>query len=98
MIFEPEDGHDHWHLKNAARYSLWNEAKTAEVAPAMKVGFCLIDSQRRETNGPSRAVYTTGGSTTSAVRTSPRARACSRASRPDGVTCTTVRSHSSGWT
>ena len=46
IIFEPEDGHDHWHLKNAARYSLWNAAKTAEVAPAMKVGFCLIDSQR----------------------------------------------------
>ena len=60
MIFEPEDGHNHWHLKNAARYSLWNEAKTAEVAPAMKVGFCLIDSQRRETNGPSSAAYSTG--------------------------------------
>ena len=61
MIFEPEDGHNHWHLKNAARYSLWNEAKTAEVAPAMKTGFCLIDSQRRETHGPSSAVYTTSG-------------------------------------
>jgi hypothetical protein len=61
MIFEPEDGHNHWHLKNAARYSLWNEAKTAEVAPAMKVGFCLIDSERRETNGPSTRVYSTGG-------------------------------------
>jgi hypothetical protein len=60
IIFEPEDGHDHWHLKNAARYSLWNEAKTAEVAPALKVGFCLIDSQRRETNGPSSAFYDTG--------------------------------------
>ena len=55
IIFEPEDGHDHWHLKDAARYSLWNEAKTAEVAPAMKTGFCLIDSQRRETHGPSSA-------------------------------------------
>jgi len=57
MIYEPEDGHVHWHLKDAARYSLWNEAKTAEVAPAMKTGFCLIDSQRRETHGPSSAVY-----------------------------------------
>jgi hypothetical protein len=57
MIYEPEDGHVHWHLKDAARYSLWNEAKTAEVAPAMKAGFCLIDSQRRETHGPSSAVY-----------------------------------------
>jgi hypothetical protein len=61
MIFEPEDGHNHWHLKDAARYSLWNQAKTAEVAPAMKTGFCLIDSQRRETHGPSTAVYSTGG-------------------------------------
>ena len=61
MIFESEDGHDHWHLKNAARYSLWNQAQTAEVAPAMKVGFCLIDSQRRETHGPSSPVYSTGG-------------------------------------
>src|SRR5687768_10308263 len=26
IIFEPEDGHNHWHLKNAARYSLWNAA------------------------------------------------------------------------
>ena len=59
IIFEPEDGHDHWHLKNAARYSLWNSAKTAEVAPAMKVGFCLIDSQRIETNGPSSPAYST---------------------------------------
>ena len=57
IIFEPEDGHNHWHLKNAARYSLWNEAGTAEVAPAMKTGFCLTDSQRRETHGPSSAVY-----------------------------------------
>jgi hypothetical protein len=61
IIWEPEDGHDHWHLKDAARYSLWNAAKTAEVAPAMKVGFCLIDSQRIETNGPSSARYTVSG-------------------------------------
>ena len=25
------------------RYSLWNEARTAQVAPAQKVGFCLYD-------------------------------------------------------
>ena len=59
IIWEPEDGHDHWHLKNAARYSLWNSDKTAEVAPALKVGFCLIDSTRIETHGPSTRVYTT---------------------------------------
>ena len=57
IIYEPADGHNHWHLKDAARYSLWNEARTAEVAPAMKTGFCLIDSQRRETHGPSSPVY-----------------------------------------
>ena len=59
IIWEPEDGHNHWHLKNAARYSLWNSDKTAEVAPALKVGFCLIDSTRIETHGPSTRVYTT---------------------------------------
>ena len=59
IIWEPDDGHDHWHLKDAARYSLWNSAKTAEVAPALKVGFCLIDSTRIETHGPSSRVYTT---------------------------------------
>jgi hypothetical protein len=59
IIWEPEDDHNHWHLKNAARYSLWNSDKTAEVAPALKVGFCLIDSTRIETHGPSSRVYTT---------------------------------------
>ncbi len=58
ILWEPADGHDHWHLKNAARYSLWNLAKTAETAPAMKVGFCQGDTQRIETNGPSSAQYT----------------------------------------
>jgi PKD repeat protein len=61
VLFETEDNHNHWHLKNIARYSLWNPARTAEVAPGMKVGFCLVDSERRETNGPSGAVYTVGG-------------------------------------
>ena len=43
--FEPQDGHDHFHLKDAAAYSLWNSARTAEVAPGMKVGFCLEDTE-----------------------------------------------------
>jgi len=60
IIWEPDDDHNHWHLKNAARYSLWNSGKTAEVAPALKVGFCLIDSTRIESHGPSTRVYTTG--------------------------------------
>ncbi|HEY1450658.1 MAG TPA: Ig-like domain-containing protein, partial [Solirubrobacteraceae bacterium] len=50
--------HHHWHLQRAAKYSLWNSAKTAEVAPAQKVGFCLDDSQHVETTkGPSTPVY-----------------------------------------
>jgi PKD repeat protein len=55
--YESEDGHNHWHLKEVARYSLWNAARTAEVTPGLKVGFCLEDSQRRETHGPSGQVY-----------------------------------------
>ncbi len=55
--YESEDGHNHWHLREVARYSLWNAARTAEVTPGMKVGFCLEDSQRRETHGPSSQVY-----------------------------------------
>lgn len=46
IVFEDADGHDHWHLKDAARYSLWNAGRSAEVAPAQKVGFCLEDSDR----------------------------------------------------
>src|SRR4051812_33153088 len=56
LIFENADGHNHWHLRNVARYSLWNGVKTQEVAPAMKVGFCLDDSEHVESTGP--AVYT----------------------------------------
>ena len=41
--FESADGHDHFHLMRAMRYSLWNLSGTAEVAPGQKVGFCLYD-------------------------------------------------------
>jgi lysyl oxidase/Big-like domain-containing protein len=61
IIWEPEDGHAHWHLMNAARYSLWSSDQTAQVAPAMKVGFCLVDLQRIETHGPTSPRYTTSG-------------------------------------
>lgn len=54
LQFESNDQHNHWHFMHAARYSLWNEARTAEVAPAMKVGFCLLDSQRMAGSVPSR--------------------------------------------
>jgi hypothetical protein len=58
LIFASADGHHHWHLQHAAKYSLWNAAKTAEVAPAQKVGFCLDDSQHVEAGkGPATAVY-----------------------------------------
>ena len=58
MVWEPEDGHDHWHMKHAARYSLWSADRMAMVAPAMKVGFCLIDLQRVDSHGPGSRVYT----------------------------------------
>ena len=46
IYFENSDGHNHWHLRGAARFSLWNEAGTAEVAAGAKVGFCLEDVDR----------------------------------------------------
>jgi hypothetical protein len=46
--FETADDHMHYHLKDAAEYTLWNEAGTAQVAVAQKTdaGFCLEDTQR----------------------------------------------------
>ena len=61
VLFETDDLHNHWHLRNVARYSLWNSALTAEVAPAQKVGFCLVDLERVEAGGPAAAVYTEDG-------------------------------------
>ena len=58
IVWEAEDGHNHWHVKNAARYSLWSADRTAMVAPAMKVGFCLIDYEKADSHGPSNEVYT----------------------------------------
>ncbi len=58
MVYANADGHHHWHLQHVARYSLWNAERTAEVAPASKVGFCLDDSQHVEPNvGPANPVY-----------------------------------------
>jgi hypothetical protein len=56
--FENADGHRHWHLKGAARYSLWDEAGSTEVAPASKVGFCLLDSTRVDGFASTTRVYT----------------------------------------
>lgn len=45
VIYELTDGHNHFHIQRAARYSLWNAEGTGAVAPVMKVGFCLLDSE-----------------------------------------------------
>jgi hypothetical protein len=57
MRFETTDFHNHWHLMDAMRYSLWSSDRSIEVAPAQKVGFCLLDSQRMESNGPAVGYY-----------------------------------------
>jgi hypothetical protein len=53
--FETADGHDHWHVQDAARYALWNEAGTAEVGRGAKVGFCLEDVEQVDSSAPSAA-------------------------------------------
>lgn len=58
IIYEPADGHEHWHLRNAAGYSLWNESRTAQVGASNKVGFCLVDTQRVDAFGPETKAYT----------------------------------------
>lgn len=61
MVYVNADGHHHWHLQRVARYSLWNSTKTAEVAPAQKVGFCLEDSEHVQSAvGPEKPVYSDG--------------------------------------
>ncbi len=45
VLYETNDNHNHFHYMRISRYSLWNAAKTAEVAPGQKVGFCLYDSE-----------------------------------------------------
>jgi Lysyl oxidase/Bacterial Ig domain len=58
MKYVEADGHYHWHLQHVAYYSLWDSSRTAEVAPAQKVGFCLDDSEHVEENvGPPSKVY-----------------------------------------
>ena len=58
IYFENSDGHNHWHLRGAARFSLWNEAGTAEVAAGAKVGFCLEDVDRIDSFAPANPSYT----------------------------------------
>jgi hypothetical protein len=58
LVYERTDGHTHWHLKNAARYSLWNAARTKVVATAGKVGFCLEDNELAPGSGRIEPRYT----------------------------------------
>jgi hypothetical protein len=44
--FETDDGHNHFHLMNAAAYTLWNEGQTEQVEIGDKVGFCLLDTMQ----------------------------------------------------
>lgn len=46
--YETADSHNHFHLMEIGRYSLWNESQTAEAAPGQKVGFCLYDIEHAE--------------------------------------------------
>ncbi len=55
LVYETADGHNHWHLRAAMRYALYDASKSVEVAPSQKVGFCLIDS------GPGRDHRTAPG-------------------------------------
>jgi hypothetical protein len=58
MVYASADGHSHWHLQYIAAYSLWNRRRTQEVAPAMKVGFCLADHEHVDGGvGPVGGVY-----------------------------------------
>jgi hypothetical protein len=57
--YETADGHNHWHLMRAAAYSLWNEARTAQISSALKVGFCFVDSAHVDPFGPATPAYTT---------------------------------------
>ena len=54
VVYESADGHNHFHLKSAMRYSLWNLAKTAQVAPGQKVGFCLYDIEDAPSPAPAQ--------------------------------------------
>jgi len=56
--YENTDGHDHWHLMHAARFSLWNQGGTAQVAPAEKVGFCLEDGEAADSFATPTPAYT----------------------------------------
>ncbi len=91
LIYVTADGHEHWHLQRAAKYSLWNAEKTAEVTPAMKVGFCLDDSEHVETGiGPKEAVYSDSTGREFCRQHQPEATSLFEGVWPGGVTCTAL--------
>ena len=55
--YETADGHNHFHLMEISRYSLWNADRTALVSPGLKVGFCLYDSNQLATRHDNPANY-----------------------------------------
>ena len=55
--YETADGHNHWHLRAAMRYALYDANKQVEVAPSQKVGFCLADSAHVDPFGPNGDAY-----------------------------------------
>jgi hypothetical protein len=58
MRYDSTEGFPLFHLMDIAHYSLWNYAKTKEVMPSQKVGFCLGDDYHSETGkGPHAAFY-----------------------------------------
>ena len=38
--FDATGGHNHWHVPDVVRYSLWNEAQTTQVATADPLALC----------------------------------------------------------
>ena len=71
VLFETDDNHDHWHLRSVARYSLWDANGTYEMAPPVKVGFCLLDVQ------PVEATWATRGYSGRCEQRNPDAEAVS---------------------
>jgi hypothetical protein len=53
IYFATDDGHKHFHLRSAARYSLYTPGRR-EVAASAKVGFCLWDTYKDGSKGPPR--------------------------------------------
>ena len=52
--FERDDGHNHFHLIDAADYALWNQTRTEQISGGFTLGFCLVDTEQVEDDvGPS---------------------------------------------